>query len=213
MQKERTVSRLKPPIVAVLVGSITCIVLLGALGVFLFDLSIPGIGRTDAITQDEVDTEIAYLKTHSPELFAGEYATLSAAELAQRMRQNIAERRLLVQEAQARGITDVDEQLALSFAAIRAGIGTDEEYELFLSEQNVTEQAIKDRLAENLIINELAKSLVSEQDIAAAQIQSHFEANQSFYPSDFGDAKQQVLADLLGKKRAEAIELLLAQLR
>ncbi|MCL2024886.1 MAG: hypothetical protein FWG78_03835 [Coriobacteriia bacterium] len=181
----------------------------------LLTLNILSIGpwSSTRITDAEIEAEISYLQEQSPELFEGEYATISADELRERIRRHLEDRNLLVAEAKKRGIEDVTEQFEKSYHAIESGYGGRDHFEYYLSIKGVDEKQLKRNLEANIIINELAKSLVDEKDLTEAELHNYYETNKSRYPIDFEKARAQVIADLLGKKRAEAIDELLESLR
>jgi len=210
MREKQKRSRRK---LGIIVDVALIVVVLGTVGLLSFDMSVRGffkIGNTAAAISDK---KVDRLKAKKPELFKGDYATISENKLRDTMQSDQQDRNLLVKEAKRRGITDPTKQLVASFNAIKAGYNSSDEFKQYLSDQGVTEKELKAELENNIIINDLAKSLVSENDISTAEAQSYYEANKSRYPTDYSAAKQQVAADLLGKKRAEAIEELLAKLK
>jgi len=197
----------------IVISAVFAVLVLGVVGVIFFKAPITDLFKPKATPATVSEKEVARLKAKTPALFSGKYATVSADALRTKILNDKMDRALLTSEATRRGITDVNTQLNTSFNAIKTSYGSKQDFQSYLSDQGVTEAELKEELKENIIINELAKDLVSEKDISEAEAQSYFEANKSRYPDDFSAAKAQVTADLLGAKRLVAIDELLTQLK
>jgi len=211
MRKRQKKSKRK--LFIVVASAILVAIVLGIVGILLYDVPFSNPFRPKETPATISDKEVNRLKAKTPELFKGEYATVAENDLRARIQSDKEDRILLVKEAKRRGIDNVAKQLNTSLDAIRANYGSNEDYQRYLSDQGVTERELRTELEENIIINDLTKSLVSEKDITDAETRSYYETNKSHYPPDYNAAKQQVIADLLGKKRSEALDKLLKVLK
>jgi len=211
MMRNKQKKARRTPIIAAGIVSIVIIFSVGS--ILLFDFPIANPFKFHQTPEAVSDKEVDQLKSKTPELFKGTYATVSEQRLREKILGDKKDRKLLVAEAGRRGITDVGKQLTTSLGAIQSGYGTKEDFKNYLSERGITEAELKEELHDTIIINELAKNLINQKDISGTEAKSYFESNKSRYPAAYSAAKQQVMADLLGNKRSQAIEELLTKLK
>jgi len=131
----------------------------------------------------DVDAEVARLVAQTPELFTKDYGNVSKTELRDRIADSLRDRNLLVKEAKRRGVADVSGDVTKSYNAIKAQYIKESDFEQYLKDKGTSEKQFKKALEANLLIAELAKSLVSEKDITPQQAKAYFEANKSRYLS------------------------------
>jgi len=179
--------------VLTLLGAVVAVIVL--VGVAIFLLRTPPLAKVngEAVSAASVDSEITRLKETAPEVFTKDYGGKSASELQQSILDSLINEKLLTQEAHRRGLRVDSKVLRQSESAIRSKFATDEEYQQFLQENNISESQLSEALSSNLLVAELAKDLVGEKDITDSEARAYFEAHKSKYATTASKHAAQIL--------------------
>ena len=137
--------------------------------------------RIIAIVNDDVITEAdvtASMKSLLEEGNPGDLPDDHAAQMQQAVLSRLIEQRLLLQEAKRVGVTLSSEEVMERLDEIRARVGSEELFRRSLSEAGLSEEQLKERLREQLLVQKLIDAkirstiMVSPGEIAS-QLQAH----------------------------------------
>lgn len=107
------------------------------------------------------------------ELLEGQYGQYALQELIQN--------EMIRQKAEALGVTVDDEAFAEMYDMIVAQLGGVQGLQMFLAENNVTEQIFIEQLKWNMLIGDLARA---EVEVAEGEVEQFFEENRSYYDEE-----------------------------
>jgi len=154
---------------------------------------------TDTFSRSSTSNDtVDFLVAAAPELFGDSaFGGHDEAELRARIEELREGRDLLADEARRRGLAsaEVDGKVDASFDALKGGFADQEQFSRMLKERGISEKQLRADMATTVLINELARQLVSAQDVTDAQARAYFESNKDRYITDSSKKISHILFD------------------
>lgn len=124
--------------------------------------------------------------------------------------------KLLVQEAQTRGIEVSDEEIDAEIDRIKMqSFNSDYEFQQFLKENNIKLEGLKNQAHEQLMINRLLElEILSKIDVSESRVRSFYNKNKELLGNaSYDSVKEQVKQSIIEDMSASAVETYIGQLK
>lgn len=193
--------------------------LVGALGVSLSGCSAKAqeAAADDAVAatvddvvipESRVQQELDRVLLTNPTAYDGEEG--EAARLSDRTSiiDYLINQELVAKAAEDEGLEVTDEELAAGFDQVRAGYGTDEEWETALAEVGYTEQQLKDEIGRQLLTEKLGTAVTEEiyaKDPTDEELKAYYDGNLDLFTVEAGKRASHILFAPEAKATAESV--------
>lgn len=193
--------------------------LVGALGVSLSGCSAKAqeAAADDAVAatvddvvipESRVQQELDRVLLTNPTAYDGEEG--EAARLSDRTSiiDYLINQELVAKAAEDEGLEVTDEELAAEFDQVRAGYGTDEEWETALAEVGYTEQQLKDEIGRQLLTEKLGTAVTEEiyaKDPTDEELKAYYDGNLDLFTVEAGKRASHILFAPEDKATAESV--------
>ncbi|MBI3975861.1 MAG: peptidylprolyl isomerase [Armatimonadetes bacterium] len=128
----------------------------------------------EPILWSEVDAEVARAAAQFNVNLTGEDGDKQRAELARLVLDQLIDQRLILQAARKRGVQISETQVAAEIDRIKKNFGSDEEFQLALSQRNLTMDDVRRLLRVNLTVRALLP-LVTKVEVPEAEVRKAFD--------------------------------------
>jgi len=126
--------------------------------------------------------------------------------LRPRYLEQLATERVLLAEAEARGVTIPDEEVDAQLEQIRGGYETEEAFTKFLNEVGFENEAdFRDFIRENLLVQRVVEELSQGVEVTDEEVRSFYDENQAQINAPFERVRDRIQQQLVGERLNEQI--------
>ena len=201
-----------------IVGAIAAIIIIVASALYLLlrphSKTVAQVNGV-AITQEALDQQVAFPLTQTPGIFDEQGGAANKKEVEQRNLDAAIEQQLLLQEAKNRGIKVPSKTINSTYDSLIASYPSKTALQDKLKAAGLTEKELKTKVADNLTISELTKSLVPDSSATDAKLKAYYNFHKDRYAGagNFAELKDEIKADYLNDARSAATSKLVAGLK
>lgn len=176
-------------------------------------LLIAGLGAATAMLAraDRTGNTTVVATVNGEKITRGEYDRAVAAQSGSQILDNLVTDRLIKDEAKKRGITVDGQAVAKQMDDIRGRFSSDQEYQMALKQNGLTE----DDLTQRVQVQQLAQQLVADKiQVTDDEITNQYNSNKDQYNGkSLNDVRDQIKSDLQQQKMQTALPPLINDLR
>lgn len=201
-----------------------------AVGVVLFVLILGGglfwasrarntpvaIVNGTAITNSQVEEQLASVKKRQPGAFQGPQGKTLEANYRKAIEQQLVIQELMNQEAAKRGIKVDEREVEIAIAQVRQAYKSDEKFNESLKAIGKTLDQYKQDIRNSLIRNQLMAEIVKGVSVTDSDAKRYYEANPYLFKDkgqSFKAVKEQIKQQLLAQKQRSTINNFVDELK
>jgi foldase protein PrsA len=158
----------------------------------------------------EIEAELDLIRAEYPQMFQGIDGEAREIDFRQRILDNMVVNILLIQAAEAEGVTISDEDIDDAVTEVRAGFPDEASFEASLEGVGMTVEDLRDQVREQLLTQEILDMLSDDTEIDEAAIEEYYEDNQGQFTQEAAVRPAHIL---FGTEDKEAAERVLAEIQ
>lgn len=159
----------------------------------------------DRISTEELDKQVEQLKKQYPDMFTGADGEGRLIDFKQRLLDNLVNQKLIEQAAKDKGISITDAEIEKQIEQLKSGFKDDEQFQSALKSANMTLDALRQQIRDQLLTQKLIESLAKDTKISEDEMKKYFDTNKEQFAQAAAKKASHILFKPEDKKTGETV--------
>lgn len=159
----------------------------------------------DRISTEDLDKQVEQLKKQYPDMFTGADGEGRLIDFKQRLLDNLVNQKLVEQAAKDKKITITDAEIEKQIEQLKSGFKDDEQFQSALKSANMTLDALRQQIRDQLLTQKLIESLAKDTKISEDEMKSYFDKNKEQFAQAAAKRASHILFKPEDKKTGQTV--------